>query len=1079
MSQSEEHIQIFYELAIATGKSLDLHKMLKSALLVYLRKLNCVAAIVYKIPPSKNSSYNVEDIFSIPYTLNTKDTYTEIHNLLLDNYNSDEMGAFKDGLPITGVTALKQFYHIMRLGNFGFLVLIKSDKKLDYNVLLALRDVNNKLAEACTSCINVEALEESEARFRELSEFLPEMICETDIDGNLTFINKYAIDTMEYDRDDVKRGFHFLNLFPIEEHARAKKDFKKALAAGHDAPNEYIAITKNKKELYVLVYTEKLIKNNKTVGVRGVMIDITERKANEKRLTENEKYLKTINQFASSVLKKNTIDELIWEVINLIIKELGFVDCIIYLMDEDKKNLVQRAAFGDKEEGETVIDPIIIAFGKGIVGTVAKTGIPEIIKDTSKDSRYIVDDKIRFSELAVPIIADGEVIGVIDTEHPEKDFYRREHLEKLETVSGLVSSRLKNAISQEKLILAQVSLTKLSTAVEQSPLSVMITDIDGYIEFVNPTFIEVTGYSDKESIGKKTSILSSGVHPKSFYIELWETIRKGEKWEGEMVNRRKNGEKIWVLNSISPIRDSENKITNFVSIQVDISAIKKLEGELILAKDKAEKANQAKSEFIANMSHEIRTPMNAILGFSEVLYHKLDSVKHRKMIQSVMSSGNLLLSLLNDILDLSKIEADKLEISPQALDLKNILQEIKLLFNDKAGNKGIEINVFVPGDFPDLLLLDEIRIKQVFFNLVGNAVKFTHQGYINLRVEFALRSEDNGELKIEVEDTGIGIPDTQQKLIFEAFRQQSGQSNRTYGGAGLGLAITKRLVEKMGGTITVSSQESKGSSFKIILPKVPICTSDLRKKNDLVEFQNITFEKASILVVDDVGSNIEIVETILTDVGLEVVSAESGEIALEILNHLSPDLILLDVRMPGIDGYEVARRIKVNPAWTHIPVIAFTASVFESERLKNIENFDGTLFKPVNQPELFAQLSQFLKHKKEIVSKSLNPSGKELPEDIPEELLIVLPQVKEILEQTMLPKWETIKDQFILFKIEEFANELKQIAVDFNFSFLLEYTEIISESLENIDLETLREALNDFPHIIEDISRKIKNQSND
>jgi len=215
MSQSAEQIQIFYELAIATGKSLDLHKMLKSALIVYLRKLNCVAAMVYRILPEENATIKVEDIFSIPYTLSIKNSYAEIEDLLLDEFNHEELNVFKDRMPITGETASKQYYHIMRLGDFGFLILIKSKKKLDNNILFTLRDINKKLAEACISCINVEALEDSEIRFRELSEFLPEMIYETDVKGNLTFINKHAIDIMGYKRDNLVKGFHFLNLFPI------------------------------------------------------------------------------------------------------------------------------------------------------------------------------------------------------------------------------------------------------------------------------------------------------------------------------------------------------------------------------------------------------------------------------------------------------------------------------------------------------------------------------------------------------------------------------------------------------------------------------------------------------------------------------------------------------------------------------------------------------------------------------------------------------------------------------------------------------------------------------------------------
>lgn len=960
MDKSARKIQIFYEIAMSIGTSLDLHKMLKTVLLTYLRKLNCVAGMVYKLNSSDKKNYYFEDLFSIPYTSEIRKNYELIDVLFSKSFTEKELADFSSKMPVTGKTKDGNYYHIMKLANFGFLVLIKNTKALEEDVIFSLGEINNKLAQASFTCINNNRLIES-----------------------------------------------------------------------------------------------------------------------EKRLESNEKYLKTINQFATSVLKHNTINDIVWEVVHLTIKELGFVDCIIYLFDDDKKYLIQRSAYGSKQsKSDTINNPIEIPFGEGIVGSVAKTGIPELIPDTSKDPRYIVDDQYRYSELAVPIIADGEVIGVIDTEHPEKDFYTKDHLDKLQTISGLVSSRIKNAINQEKLALAQVSLSKLSTAIEQSPLSVMITDLNGFIEFVNPAFIETTGYSMEDSIGKKTSILNSGDHPQSLYAEMWKTINEGKKWIGELINKRKNGEKFWVLNSISPIRNNEGVITNFVAMHADISAHKKLERDLIIAKENAEEANKAKSEFLANMSHEIRTPMNAILGFSEALYHKLDSSQHQKMIKSVLSSGNLLLSLLNDILDLSKIEAGKLEISTQPVDLKNIIQDIKLLFTDKAHKKGLEINSHVVNDFPDVIELDEIRIKQVIFNLVGNAIKFTHKGYVNIKVDFINRKSNKGDLIIEVKDTGIGIPKSQQEIIFEVFRQQSGQSNRKYGGAGLGLAISKRLVEKMNGNIEVSSEINKGSNFKIRIPKIEVSISKIRKKNYSKGIENIIFEEATILVIDDVSSNIETVENFISPVGLSILSAENGEIALEMLSHTIPELIMLDIKMPGIDGYEVARSIKSNPKLSHIPVIAFTASVFSSDKIENTGNFNDSLFKPINRTELLQMLAKFLKHSVTRTNKQKTEKAIRL-DNISKDLKNKLPEILKELKNNLLPKWKALQNQFVLFKIEEFAIELKKLAQKFNFEFLIQYADNIIDDLDIIDLESLNETLSKYPRIINKVEFLIKKDNHE
>ncbi len=518
----------------------------------------------------------------------------------------------------------------------------------------------------------------------------------------------------------------------------------------------------------------------------------------------------------------------------------------------------------------------------------------------------------------------------------------------------------------------------------------------------------------------------------------------------------------------------ETLLSVFSQMLVNVKNRAVLERNLIEEKRKAESANSAKSEFLANMSHEIRTPMNAILGFSEELYNNLESPKHRKMIKTVLSSGNLLLSLLNDILDLSKIEAGKLEIYPNPVNLGNLLQEIILLFKDKAQKKGIELNILIAPDFPKVLMLDEIRIKQIIFNLVGNAIKFTNKGFINIMASFANVNEDSGHMQLEVEDSGIGISERRQQLIFDAFSSQSGQSNREYGGAGLGLTISKRLVVRMNGIITVSSSEGKGSVFKISLPEVIIGRTEARKINGHEEIRNITFDKASILVIDDVESNIETIEQILSTSGLTIISAENGETALEILEHTSPELILLDIRMPGIDGYEVAKQIKRNDRTKSIPVIAFTASLFGSEKIDTSGDFDGTLFKPVQRTELYNLLSKFLKHS--LVNQVIQPEQSitsNLAVSTPE-IIDKLPEILIKLQEIFLPKWENIKDLLVFFKIEAFSSELKKMAQEYNFQFLMNYSDKINEDIDMVDLESLNETLYEFPNIINRISQLAK-----
>jgi CheY-like chemotaxis protein/anti-sigma regulatory factor (Ser/Thr protein kinase) len=362
-------------------------------------------------------------------------------------------------------------------------------------------------------------------------------------------------------------------------------------------------------------------------------------------------------------------------------------------------------------------------------------------------------------------------------------------------------------------------------------------------------------------------------------------------------------------------------------------------------------------------------------------------------------------------------------------------------------------------------LLDEIRIKQVIFNLVGNAIKFTHTGYVRVIISFSYQKKLSGFLTIEVEDTGIGIPESEQEIIFEAFGQQSAQSGSTYGGVGLGLAISRRLVEHMNGTITVSSKVGKGSVFKVTIPHVEVSSAEFIKRADTDNPGVITFEKGHILIVDDISSNIEMVETLLAPTELKVSSAESGEIALEVLNHLIPDLILIDIRMPGMNGFEVAARIKSNPLLAHIPVIAFTAAVFDSARIEKSGIFDAILLKPVNRMELFDRLARFLRHEIELSESISVESELTLPERIKDQL----PAIKEIIDKEIMPEYFKIKDHLVLFRIEEFATALKKVAEKYNFELLDDYADKFLLNLEIVDLDLIEETLAGFPGFINKI----------
>lgn len=362
---------------------------------------------------------------------------------------------------------------------------------------------------------------------------------------------------------------------------------------------------------------------------------------------------------------------------------------------------------------------------------------------------------------------------------------------------------------------AENELRKLSRAIEQNPVSVVITDKDGKIEYVNPRFTQHTGFNLNEAIGERPSILKSGEMDNVFYSNLWNTIISGKTWQGELINKNKKGEFYWDLKSISPILDKDGNITNFVAVSEDITEKKKKENELIFAKDKAEESDRLKSLFLANISHEIRTPMNGILGFAELLKEPhLTNDNRNEYLEVIESSGHRMLNIINDLIDISKIEAGEMTIRIRPTEIHSLLKEIHVFFLPEASKKNLQLDYHCELASEDCTIeTDGTKLNQIMTNLVKNAIKFTRSGSIN----FGYRTFEQG-IEFYVSDTGPGIPEDQKEQIFERFRQSSINLTRNYEGAGLGLAISKAYVQMLGGTIRVESEVGKGSRFIFWLP---------------------------------------------------------------------------------------------------------------------------------------------------------------------------------------------------------------------------------------------------------------------
>ena len=520
-------------------------------------------------------------------------------------------------------------------------------------------------------------------------------------------------------------------------------------------------------------------------------------------------------------------------------------------------------------------------------------------------------------------------------------------------------------------------------------------------------------------------------------------------------------------------------LTLFAQILVNIKLRIQLENNLIIEKQKAETANLAKSEFLANMSHEIRTPINAILGFSEALQLKLQDSEERNMVEYILNSGNLLMGLLNDILDLSKIESGQLEMVAKPVDLKTIFNETIELFGGSTKDKSIPITIHTPDDFPKVIFIDDIRIKQVIFNLIGNAVKFTHTGNIKIISSFKKIDNKYGTLIISVADTGIGIAKEQQQKIFDAFKQFNSDPMRINKGVGLGLSISKRLIEKMKGEISVESTIGVGSTFTITVPDLSY-SENLRDEkvmsSESIVNKEVFFNKGTVLVADDVFLNTELVRKLLNPIGIEVYTADCGDLAIQMLETITPDLILLDMRMPGLSGYEVAKMIKNNPKTKQIPIIAFTASVFSSDKIMQSGDFEGYLFKPVKRVELINLLRKFIPETQTLsATQNQEKAQINIPSKHEEEIQIPVPNniSFDLIREELMGEWEEINKAFVIFKIEIFAKKINTIGITYSLNQLYEYSETLLENIEKFDFDKIKQNIYSFPDVINEIQHSL------
>lgn len=764
----------------------------------------------------------------------------------------------------------------------------------------------------------------------------------------------------------------------------------------------------------------------------------------------------------------------------------------------------------------------------------------------------------------------------------------------------------------------QVSI--LSRAVQYSPVSIVITDIKGNIEFVNPKFTEISDYTSEEVIGKNPKILKSGYMSQIEYKNLWDTISSGNTWVGYFHNKKKNGELFWEAASISPVYNNNGEITNYIAIKEDVTFKKRIEealsnslvllqttlesinegviafnnsgvytninntflqlwgiieddiknkseieifelitdnvtdenqiidlklnvfsnqdavvydrfylnNELIFdvsikpirfqnattgriwsfrditekvksekkllyytqsleeakhqleeqtsklelsiielekAKTTAEVATKVKSEFIANISHEIRTPLNAVIGFAELLKSENNPIKQDDYLNAIMTGGKNLLRLINDILDLSKIEAGRLDLKFESVNIRDVIKEVFDMFTEKTRKHRVDYSVLIADTVPSQIFIDEIRLRQILFNLIGNAVKFTEKGKIEIIVNCEVNLTDHQliDLYIKVKDTGIGIRKELQSMIFDAFTQQTNNTTKKYEGTGLGLAITKKLTEMIGGSIRLESDEGVGSLFIVVLNDLKISTESDHSisLNNIFNDNSANIKDSIVIVADDIKVNRKLVEGFLIGTPIKIIEAKNGLEVIDLLDNYKPDLILMDLRMPEMTGYRAAEIIKNKPGLETIPIIALTAVAFSDVNSEqNLNNFDGFLSKPFTKKELMNIIEKYL-------AKDINIADNDRDDDhLSEAEIESAKAVIEILENEIMLKWEEARKYAIIDRIKEFAGQLNIIAKDNKLHLLSDYSEKLYNQAQSFDFENLPYTLSLYPDIL-------------
>ncbi|TCJ18507.1 PAS domain S-box protein [Parasulfuritortus cantonensis] len=786
-----------------------------------------------------------------------------------------------------------------------------------------------------------EALRESEERHRTVLAALGEGVYGIDAAGHCTFVNEAALAMLgRTEQEMLAQDVHALVHLDADGHAVSESDCPACLTAHDGQPRRRMQVLRRKDgSLFpVDMIVAPMTNESRDPGAVVSFMDVSELRRSEQALRESEAMFRSLSESARDAI--------------ILLDPDG---CVVHW------NPGAEAMFGYSRAE---------ASGRKLHEMLT----PEHLREASHSG---------FAHFQVD--GSGPVIGKtleLEAIHRNGDAVAVElSLSAVRREDGWYALGIMRNITARRA--SEEQLRKLAQAVEQSTESIAITNLDADIEYVNEAFLRNTGYSREEVIGRNPSILKSGKTPKESYDELWQAMLEGRTWKGQFVNQRKDGSEYVEFAIITPLRQPDGKITHYVAVKEDITEKKHLAEELdqhrhhleqlveertrqlVEARDRAEAATRAKSIFLANMSHEIRTPMNAILGMTHLLKRGHPNPQQREQLDKIGTAGKHLLNLINDILDLSKIEADRLVLEQTDFAIAALPYNVASMLAEQARNKGLQLLV-ENGPLPATLRGDPTRVSQALLNLASNAVKFTARGSVVLRAGVASEDAATVTVRFEVQDTGIGIPPGAMGRLFGAFEQADGSTTRRFGGTGLGLAITRHLARMMGGDAGAESREGVGSTFwfSVRLARTDadaVPSEVVRPRQDAEAILMRDYRNARILLAEDEPANQEVVAGLLGQLGMTVEIARDGAEAVEMARSGRFDLILMDMQMPVMDGLEATRRIRRTAGARLLPILAVTANAFTEDRERCLAaGMDDFVAKPVDPPALFTSLLNWL-----------------------------------------------------------------------------------------------------------------------